>query len=66
MSAQPHTRGTVEATACPWCKKPNDFRGLDDYGVEPGNILKCDHCTRSFEIVRVQSVKMLWLKPSRG
>lgn len=58
------SKGTVAATACPWCKKPQDFRGVEDYGLEPGNVFKCDHCKRNFKLVRVQKVTMLWLAPT--
>ena len=56
------TRGTVAATPCPWCGKANDFRGMEDYGIEPGNICSCDHCGRNFVVAKKQPVTMLWLK----
>jgi hypothetical protein len=58
------TTGPLNACACPWCRKANDFRGLEDYGVEPGNILACDHCGKNFEVMRVQPVTMVWLAPT--
>ena len=63
--SQAQTRGTVEATACPWCKRTNDFRGVEDYGLEPGNAFTCDHCHRTYEVVRVQPVTMVWLRRSQ-
>ncbi len=61
--AAKQTRGTVEACACPWCKKPNDFRGCEDYAIEKFQDFKCDHCGRIFYIARVQPVTMIWLAP---
>ena len=55
------TRGTVESTACPWCKQPNDFREVEDYGLESGNTFKCDHCHRSYEVVRLKPVTMVYI-----
>lgn len=63
---QKQTRGTVNSTPCPWCHKPNDFRGVEDYGLEPGNVLSCDHCSKNFIIKRVQPVTMVWLAPYSG
>ncbi len=40
----------------------NDFRGLEDYGVEQGNVLECDHCKKNFKIARKQPVTMIWLE----
>lgn len=61
------TRGTIAACACPWCGKANDFRDMEDYGVEPGNVLACDHCGKNFEIKRVQPTKLIWLgRAGRG
>lgn len=61
------TRGTIDSCACPWCSKPNDFRGLEDYGVEQGNILQCDHCKNNFEIKRVLPTTLIWLgRAGRG
>ena len=65
------TRGTLHATPCPHCKKPNDFRGLapgggeamGDYGLERGAVLICDHCERRFQVVRVEQTTMIWLRP---
>lgn len=57
------TRGTIAACACPWCGKANDFRDIEDYGVEQGNVLACDHCGKNFEIKRVQQTKLIWLGP---
>jgi uncharacterized protein YbaR (Trm112 family) len=56
------TKGTISACACPWCKKPNDFRGVEDYGLEQGNVLSCDFCKKNFQIARVQPVTMIWLE----
>lgn len=62
MSKQ--TRGTVASCACPWCKKPNDFRGVEDYGLEPGNVLSCDHCRRNFKITKVEKMTVIQLAPT--
>jgi hypothetical protein len=64
MSKQ--TRGTVDSCACPWCGNPNDFRGLEDYGVEAGNVITCDHCKRNMKIERVRPVTMIWLSRYTG
>jgi len=56
------TKGTVASCACPWCLKPNDFRDVEDIGVEAGNTFTCDHCKKIFMIAKVQPVKMIWLK----
>ncbi len=56
------TKGTVAACACPWCKKANDFRGVEDYGLEPGNVITCDHCGKNFKLARVQRVTLIWLE----
>lgn len=60
------TKGTLAACACPWCNKANDFRGLEDYGMEQGNVLQCDHCKKNFKISRVQPVTMIWLEQFTG
>jgi len=58
------TKGPVHSCPCPWCRKPNDFRGLEDYGLEPGNIASCDHCKKNFKIKSVQKVTFLRLAPT--
>lgn len=63
MSAPKHTKGTVAACACPWCGKANDFRDMEDFGVEVGNVLECDHCKRKFQIAAVQKTTVIQLKP---
>lgn len=55
------TRGTVAACACPWCRKANDFRGLEEYGLERGCILTCDHCDKHFSVVDIRPVTVLRL-----
>ena len=62
------TKGPIHAVACPWCRKPNDFRTVEDYGLETGNVLTCDHCKRNFEIKNIQKTTTIWLAPtnSRG
>ncbi len=58
------TRGTIDAVACPWCKKPQDLRDLSDFGVEPGSTLVCDFCKRRSRIARVQPTTLIWLTPT--
>lgn len=60
------TKGTIEATACPWCRKPNDFRSVEDYGLEKGNVLTCDHCKRNFKIKNVRKMTVIYLEPYSG
>jgi DNA-directed RNA polymerase subunit RPC12/RpoP len=56
------TRGTVDSTACPHCKKPNDFSDVPMGLLEKGTLIECDHCKRKSLVARVQPVTMLWLK----
>jgi uncharacterized protein YbaR (Trm112 family) len=57
----PQTKGPLHAVPCPWCRKSNDFRSVEDYALGQGNVLSCDHCKRNFEIKNVQKVTMIWL-----
>ena len=59
----PGTRGTVDACACPWCRKANSFKNVEDYALEQYQDFKCDYCGRVYYIARVQPVTMIWLKP---
>lgn len=56
------TKGTINACACPWCKSPNDFRGIEDYGLEVGNVFSCDSCKKNFKISAVQPVTIIRLE----
>ena len=58
--------GTVEATACPWCGKANNFKGVEDYCLEEGNTFTCDHCKRIFQVARVKPVTLVYLKRFHG
>jgi len=60
------TKGTIAACSCPWCGTANDFRGVEDYGLEAGNVLTCDSCKKNFKIARVQPVTMIWLERYAG
>ena len=60
------TKGYVHSCACPWCRKPNDFRDLDDYGLEPGNVLSCDHCKKNFKIKALRPVTVITLEQFQG
>lgn len=60
-----NTRGTIDSCACPWCKKPINFRDVEDYALEPGNILECDHCRKNFSIQRVRTITEIVLSPTR-
>lgn len=60
-----NTRGTIASCACPWCKKPNNFRDVEDYALEAGNILECDYCHKNFKIQRVRMVTEIVLSPTR-
>lgn len=55
------TRGTLKSTACPHCGRANNFEGLKDYGIEPGNTFKCDHCQRIMRLAKVEPVTVLYL-----
>ena len=56
------SRGTMAATACPWCRTPQDFRDLEDYGMEKGNILTCDKCDKNYKIKALRTVKVVYLE----
>ena len=60
------TRGTVDGTACPWCGKANNFKGVEDYCLEEGNTFNCDHCKRVYQIARVKPVTLVYLKRYHG
>lgn len=60
------TKGTLERTACPWCGQPQNFKDVEDYGVEVGAVLQCEKCQQRFEIKRVQPVTVLWLGRYQG
>ena len=60
------TRGTVKAVPCPYCKRPNDLRGLEDYGLDTGNVFKCDHCGRHVQIAKLQPVTLVWCRKFSG
>ncbi len=55
------TRGTLDACACPWCGKANDFRDALEL-VEVGNSFKCDECGRQFTIAATRPVTNIWLR----
>lgn len=59
-----NTRGTIESCACPWCRKPNNFRDVQDYALEAGNILECDHCHKNFQIQRARQIVEIVLSPT--
>jgi hypothetical protein len=65
------TSGAIHRVPCPWCKKPNDCRGLTakgvaggwgGYGLEPGTKLDCDHCGNLMEIAAVQDITVVTVK----
>ena len=62
MSDKKQTRGTVKAVPCPHCKKPNDLRGLEDYGCAEGNVFICDHCQKQVQIAKLQKVTLVWCR----
>lgn len=66
MNENKQTRGTVDATACPWCGKANSFKNVADYGLETGNTFNCDHCTKVFQVMRIKPVTLVWLKRFSG
>lgn len=53
--------GKIYAVPCPWpdCAKPNDFRVVEDYGLENGAIFSCDHCNRNMQIVKVEPTTLI-------
>lgn len=59
--------GKVYAVPCPWedCRKPNDFRTVEDYGLEPGAIFSCDHCKRKMKIMRVEPTTLVSVTPTQ-
>lgn len=66
MGDKKQTRGTVESAPCPHCKKPNNLKGLADYGVEPGNVFVCDHCSQHVQIVTIKPVTLVWCRKFYG
>lgn len=73
MSATKQSRGTVDSAPCPWCKKPQSFKGVADYGVVERDICyQCVNdkngkgCGRHYVIARVQPVTLIWLEQFTG
>jgi hypothetical protein len=75
-AAAPQTKGTLDACACPWCKKVHSLRGFEDYavmhGMERDSVFQCatddkgPGCQRYFRVVRIQPVTLIWLERYSG
>ncbi len=68
MPNQPQklTKGTINKCPCPWCGDPQNFKDVEDYGVEVGAVHQCERCNRHYEIKRVEPVTVLFLAPYLG
>lgn len=57
------TGGRVHSVKCPWCGKPNDFRGLDAENlIDKGSDFICDHCGHIMECVNFETVKVVTVR----
>lgn len=62
-SPSPTTSGPIDRAPCPHCGQGNDLRDLADM-IDTGAEIQCDHCKRVFEIVAIQPVTLVRMRPS--
>jgi hypothetical protein len=54
------TGGRIHQVRCPWCGKPNDFRGMKaGMLIDKGSEFSCDHCRHVMIVVNYEQVEVI-------
>lgn len=61
------TVGPVDQAPCPWCKKPNNLREIQQQQMlEKGARIDCDHCKRHYVVAGIDTRPRVILKQYHG
>lgn len=60
------TKGTLDRVPCPNCGKICDFRNLESQNLlDTGHRMTCEHCGRVMEVVGIQRLTLVAVRPYR-